>query len=112
MKKFIVIAVCVAALISGGIYQRVSNKQEIVGTVTDKVVKNSKDESKYLIFTKDEDGNSQVFENVDSLLLTKFNSSDVYAQIEIGETYKFETRGYRVPLLSLYPNIVECEDVE
>jgi hypothetical protein len=58
-------------------------------------------QGKYLIFTKQE-----VFENTDSFWKAKFNSSDVYGQIEPGKTYEAEVYGWRVPFLSWYRNIV------
>jgi hypothetical protein len=59
--------------------------------------------SKYLIFTSNE-----VFENTDSLLLFKFNSSDVYGSIQRGQTCTFEVVGWRVPFLSWYRNIAKA----
>ena len=42
----------------------------------------------------------------DSLLDLQFNSADVFSSIKVGETYDFKTRGFRIPLLSMFPNIV------
>lgn len=47
----------------------------------------------------------------DSLLSWTFSSSDTYAEIEVGKTYDFKTRGYRVPFLSMFPNVVEVTEV-
>lgn len=57
--------------------------------------------SKYLIFTDQE-----TFENVDSWLALKFNSSDVYGSIVEGSTCEFTVTGFRVPFLSWYRNIL------
>lgn len=43
----------------------------------------------------------------DSLLDWHFSSSDTYASIESGNTYNFTTRGFRIPMLSMFPNVVE-----
>lgn len=43
----------------------------------------------------------------DSLLDGHFSSSDTYASIEPGNTYNFTTRGFRIPILSMFPNVVE-----
>jgi hypothetical protein len=59
--------------------------------------------SKYLIFTPNE-----VFENTDSILMFKFNSSDVYGSIQRGQTCTFEVVGWRVPFLSWYRNIAKA----
>ena len=78
-------------------------------TVTDKDIKNYKHDSKYLIYCRDENNEIAVFENEDSFIFGKFHSSDIYADIEVGAKYKFATRGPRVPILSMYPNIIEYE---
>jgi len=62
-----------------------------------------KQESKYLIFTDQE-----TFENVDSLLGWKFNSSDVYGSIIEGSTCEFVVTGWRIPILSWYRNILSA----
>ena len=61
-------------------------------------------ENKFLIFTKGE-----VFENSDSFLYFKFNSSDYQNDLEVGKTYKTKVVGWRVPFFSMYRNIVEYE---
>lgn len=61
-------------------------------------------QSKYLIFTDQE-----TFENVDSWLALKFNSSDVYGSITEGSTCEFRVTGWRVPFLSWYRNILEAK---
>lgn len=89
-----------------------TERREEIGTVTDKGIKRSGDEDKYLVYTKDENGESQVFEITDSILAGRFNSSDVYAEIEAGKTYKFTVGGSRNQFMSWYPNIYSFEEVE
>ena len=81
-------------------------------TVTEKVVKNSKDRSKYLIFTKDEEDRVKVIQNTDSLLKGKFNSSDIYADLKVGKTYDFDVYGFRIPFFSKYENIESYKEVK
>ena len=57
--------------------------------------------STYLIFTEGE-----VFENSDSLMRWKWNSSDMYGEMKAGQTYKAVGYGWRIPFLSSYRNIV------
>lgn len=64
-------------------FNKVSNRRETTATVTDKTVKNGKEESKYLVYTKTADGEVAVFEITDALFAFRFNSSDVYAGIEV-----------------------------
>ena len=91
---------------------KVSNPQTYTVTVQSKETKNSKDESKFLVFTIDtETGESRVFEVTDSLWKGRFDSADVYNIITPGHTYEFTTGGFRVPLLSWYQNIYEVNEV-
>ncbi len=85
--------------------------KEYLVTVTDKDIKNSSDDSKYLVFTELENGETRVFSVQDSLIKWRFDSSDDYAEIEIGKTYRVEVIGWRIPLFSQYENIIECYQV-
>ena len=91
---------------------KVSNKREVTAIVTDKVVKNSSNQSRYLVFTEDKEGNINTYEITDSLLAVRFNSSDLYSSIKIGSEYKFEIGGSRNQFLSWYPNIYFYELIE
>ena len=70
----------------------------IVPTKTERV------ESKYLIFS-----DKGVFKNVDDIRFFKFNSSDVYAKLSnsIGKPVHVTVTGFRIPILSVYKNIVD-----
>lgn len=65
--------------------------------------------SKYLIFT-----DREVFENTDTILFLKFNSSDIYGAIQPDHTCEFRVVGWRVPFLSWYRNIISarCEKTQ
>lgn len=73
-------------------------------TVKDKTTVVSQGHSKYLIYTDNE-----VYEDTDSVWYFKFNSSDVYSQIEVGKHYNAKVYGLRVPFLSWYKNIVSVQ---
>lgn len=90
------------------------NKREVIVTVTDKNVNFARDtaDSKYLIYTKNENEEIMVFEITDTLIYKRFNSADYYAGIETGKKYKFTITGYRIPFLSMYPNIIKYEEVK
>lgn len=47
----------------------------------------------------------------DSLLSGTWHSADTYASIRPGHRYRFQTRGYRVPFFSMFPNIVQVTQV-
>lgn len=46
----------------------------------------------------------------DSLPDFDFSSSDRFASIKEGKRYEFTTRGWRVPLLSWFPNIIKIKE--
>ncbi len=76
-------------------------------TVKDKERVNYGQNSKYLIFTENE-----TFENTDELIRGKFNSSDLYGFLDVGKTYKCEVMWWRIPILSMYRNLISCETKE
>lgn len=88
-------------------FNKASNLRDVTVTVTDKAVKNDGDSGKYLVFTEDKDGNIATFEITDSWISGRFNSSDVYAAIKVGNTYTFTVGGSRNEFMSWYPNIYE-----
>lgn len=115
MKKgvveLIIISVIFALVLSVSIVTNV-NDTEYVVTVTDKerVVKDNT--SKYLVFAEDEQGNVFVFENTDTILRGKFDSSNIQGQLKEGNKYTITVVGYRVPFLSMYQNIIKVESEE
>ena len=85
------------------------NDHEYTVTVTGKERINKDDDSKYLIFGEDKDGVVRVFENTDTTLRLKFNSSDIYGKIKEGETYTFVVTGVRIPVFDEYENIIKVK---
>jgi len=93
---------------------RYSSTEEVTITVTDKerIVESNGDSgttSKYLIFTEDENGKTETFENTDELFMGKWNSSDVQGGLKIGETYTVKVIGFRLSFFSTYRNIIEIK---
>ncbi len=62
--------------------------------------------SKYLIYSDQE-----VFENVDDWFYLKFSSSDIYGQLNAGQSYKVWLSGWRINIFSSYRNIISIEKV-
>lgn len=107
-----VIVAFVLLLLSINLYVTYGTVTTVVATVSEKerIVQSDGDggvTSKYLIFT-----DMGVFENTDSMLQGKFNSSDYQNKIKIGNTYRFKVNGYRIPFLSTYQNILGFEEVK
>lgn len=97
---FIFIILLVVFLGCGESINKAINMRTEVVTVTDKMVK----EEKYLIYSE-----NTTYQISDSLLLWRWDSSDLYGQIMVGETYEIRVAGYRIPFLSWYPNIYEVK---
>lgn len=110
MRKVIVIVFTTIFLLSGiGTMFYYQTQEDVEITVLDKeriTVSSGDDvESKYLVFTEDE-----TFENVDLLFKLKFNSSDLQGQLQVDSTYTVEVVGWRIPVLSMYRNIVYIKE--
>ena len=80
-------------------------KDKQVTTETDK--KTNKVISTYLIFT-----DQGVYRNDDSFWHFKYNSSDVYGLLDKDKHYDIKVYGWRIPILSMYPNIVKATEVK
>lgn len=105
----IVIAVFAILLLAFIIYPLATSFNDTQYTV--EITNKERVEDKYLIFCEDENGVSYVFENTDSLLRGKWNSSDIYGDMKVGNTYTVTVVGYRIPFLSEYQNIISYEKV-
>ena len=65
---------------------------------------------KYLVYTIDENDTVRVFEITDSVRFNRYNGSDYYARVNIGETYTFMLVGHRIPYLAMYKNIIKMDE--
>ena len=83
------------------------NEETIECTIEDKWVKRKDKSDIYLVQCDNE-----VYQITDLLFKGKFNSSDIYANLKVGNTYEIMTTGYRFEFLSMYKNINEYEKVE
>ena len=113
LTKALIIFICILCVIAVTVSICASfNDHTYEVMVTDKERINDSDGGKYLIYGFDKDGNSLVFENVDTLLRFKFNSSNIYAEIEEGKFYKATVVGWRIPFLSSYENIIGFTEID
>lgn len=114
-KKIVFALVALLALIAciGSIILFNFNDQTVTVTVTDKerIVQNN--DSRYLIYTTMEDTEETlVLENTDNLLRWKFDSSDLYAELEEGKTYDVTVVGIRLGIFSWYENIIRIKEIQ
>lgn len=68
---------------------KVTNMRTIEGVVTDKTTKKVGKSDKYIVFIDDGSGRAIPLEVTDSLLKWRFNSSDVWGNIDVDKTYSF-----------------------
>ena len=109
LGAIIIVIICLFTS-CGHTIDRNSNEREVVGTVTEKTVKRIDTQDKYLIFVKIEgEDEIQVFEITDNWVEGKLNSSTIYGNIKVEETYTFTIKGSRNEMLSWYPNISKVE---
>lgn len=84
------------------------NNQTIEIEVKDKFVKEVDSRDIYMIV----DTNNNTYEITDMFFKWKFNSTDLYNELEIGHKYKVETSGFRVHIFSHYKNINKIEKLD
>lgn len=79
------------------------NEQTQTCTVQDKYAINNRDSAtKFRVETS-----CGVMEVQDAWFKMKFDSADRYANLDINNNYELTTIGFRVPFLSMFPNIIE-----
>lgn len=114
LSKFMLVGIIliIAVVVIGGCAAARGSQDTVTFKVTDKTTKVSCDRSHdgdckdtYLIFT-----DKGTFKDEDALVFFKFNSSDVYGQLEKGRSYTCKVFGWRMPLFSSYRNIISCKD--
>lgn len=100
----VLVALC---LIGMGVIR--GSAKHVTFTVQEKtVVATSSDNGhEYQIFSTD----GQVFADKDSFSFFKFDSSNVYGQLQVGHTYDCLVTGWRIPILSVKNNIIRCTEV-
>lgn len=103
MRSLIFIIVAILILGYPVSYYLSSEEIEITVTKTERI--NQGEDSKYLVYTENE-----TFENTDSWLYLKFDSSDLYGHMKANETYKVKVAGWRWKFFSSYRNIVALEE--
>lgn len=101
---FILLILVVATVICGvfgGFYRMSEDVAEFTVKRTERVTYG--DKSKYLVWSQE----GEVFENTDTFMFMKFNSSDVYGDLENGKKVCARVAGWRNHFLSWYRNIIK-----
>lgn len=106
MNIFKGIVIALVIIIVGAIVFKVatigySNKEVIAIEVKDKYIKRDNKSDIYIIVDTD----NNTYQISDLFWIGKFNSTDLYNELEIGQAYFIEVTGIRNQFLSWYPNI-------
>jgi hypothetical protein len=51
-----------------------------------------------------------VYKVVDSIFYLDFRAADRYAALKVGRTYACKQAGWRIGIVSAFPNLIECEE--
>ena len=100
-----VLTAVVLFLLGGWLEVNFGGQQYLTGTVKRCYV-----EKAYYVEFKADDGQVHVLTDIDSLVWWKWDSADVYAGLKEGHRYRVHTVGYRVPLFSWFPNILDVQE--
>lgn len=103
-KRLPIILILIAAAIYPTLYYTSSEIVEITVSKTERISTGSGEDlsHKFLIYTEGE-----VFENTDSWLYMKHNSTDIQNKAKTDSTYSVKVAGWRIPLISSYRNVIE-----
>ena len=101
----VIIAITVAIILLIIPIAERASETTVTFTVEDKAIKRYGDDDKYLVYT-----DNGTYEITDSLVYWRWDSSDLYGKIKVGETYEAKVYGWRIPIFSSYKNIVSIEE--
>lgn len=103
---YIIVLIVIIIGMIGGIALDYSNEKTIQVEIKDKYVKGQ--EGLYIVI----DTENNAYKITDLLFIGKFNSTDIYNELEIGHRYEITTTGYRIRFFSEYPNINEVKFIK
>jgi hypothetical protein len=98
----------IGAGIFGGCYDYYGSRK-VTTMINGTEVKRYNNKDKYLIFT-----DAGTFEDTDTWIRLKFNSSDVYGEAKklTGKQAEIKCYGWRSPFMSWYPNVITLNEVK
>lgn len=105
-----IVAGIIIAVIGGFIYIATieyQNEETIEIVVKDKYIKRDGKSDIYLVASEAGD----TYKITDLLWKGKFNSTDLYNQLDIGSKYKITVTGVRLQYFSMYKNINKIEKI-
>lgn len=76
-------------------------------TVSKTDIKKINDVDVYMIYTND-----GTYTLEDDMFFLNFSSSDLFGKIQENKTYLFKVNGFRIPILSMYKNIISFKEID
>lgn len=101
----------VIAMLIGSVVVHYTTQEWVTVTIWDKEREGRSDGSGGTTYTYMVHTDLESFTNSDSVLAFKFDSSDVQRQLREGQEYRLLVTGFRIPVLSMYRNILDYQDV-
>lgn len=98
---FVVLVLCIGVVFKTPMFNNKTN----TCTITSKESVIVQNHSQYRVYTKE--CGTYVVE--DSLFIFRFDSADVYGGLVPNTKYEIKSGGYRVPFLSLFPNVISVK---
>lgn len=107
---FGIFALAIASLI-GSVAVHYTTQEWVTVTIWDKEREGRSDGDGGTTYTYMVHTEQESFTNSDSVLAFKFNSTDVQRQLREGQEYRLLVTGFRIPVLSMYRNILDYQAV-
>ena len=109
MKKYVLLLIVMIICVSCTGCIGYMNEQKVECIIKDKWIKrpSGDDDELYLV-----NCGGTTYKVEELLFKGKFNSADIYGNLEIGKKYKITTTGYRLGYFSEYQNINDYELIE
>lgn len=105
----IVVVLAIIAICSGLAWN--GNEYVISGIVERTYVKRADKQDKFFVVVRSDDGQTHILQNSDTFFRFKFGSADVQGQLKDHHRYSFKVVGWRLPLFSVFPNIISVQEV-
>lgn len=101
---FLVAAWLVVTVVKDSILH--GNQTQVTVTVCDKESVRSGDSHEYRVYTS---GGAYKVADYKALQDQRFDSADLYGRLQAGSSYTITTTGWRIPLFSMFQNIIKVE---
>jgi len=105
-----ILVIVIAAVAVGFVFSSYIQSYTVTGTVKAKWIDYSAETSAYVVVLTD--GTLLEVERNLWYYKPEFNPDRLYAQIEVGKTYRFTCWGWQVDILYWYPNIIKAEEIK